>query len=115
MSHWSSGFLITPHPLAPTLSTAPDAGLIVSQLITDVSSGHVALGSEETRTLLAEAGLVSLWFFLKFIAGFNGPFDKLNTGLHRDMCNFRQSPHCMAPGVRAGICMPRKQIGRAHV
>lgn len=110
MNHWSSGFLILPHPLAPRLSQASDAGTVISQLITDVSSGHIALASEESRQLLAEAGLVNLWFFLKFIAGFNGPFDKLNTGLHRDMCNFRQSPYCMAPGAHAGICMPRKHF-----
>ena len=108
MSHWSSGFQITPHPLAPRLSLSKDAGLVISQLVTDITSGHLPLGCEESRLLLAEAGLVSLWFYLKFIAGYNGPFDKLNTGLHRDMCNFRQSSLCMAPGAHAGICMPRK-------
>jgi len=110
MSHWSSGFLIAPHPLAPRLSSSKDAGLVISQLVTDVGSGHLALGSDDTRSLIAEAGLVNLWFFLHFIAGYNGPFDKLNQGLHRDMCNFRQSEYCMGPGAHAGVCMPRKHF-----
>lgn len=55
--------------------------------------------------LLREAGFVNLWFFLKVIAGATGPFEKLNTDLHLEMCNFRQS--LLAPGSRGAAALSR--------
>jgi hypothetical protein len=59
----------------------------------------------ELKELLREAGYVSLWFFLKYIAGYSGPFDLLNDDLHVEMCNFRQD--LLKPGSRGALFLPR--------
>jgi hypothetical protein len=62
--------------------------------------------TESVRQLLRQTGLVSLWFYLKFIAGYAGPYDKLNDGMHVDMCNFRQRV-ATTPGIKAAMFYPR--------
>lgn len=101
-------FYILPHPKAPLFSqeSAKNSQLIIKQLVQEVSSGNFP-SSEAFLSLLSQLGLVSLWFFLKFILGFSGPYDEINDDLHREMCNFRQSEHCMAPGARAAALLPR--------
>jgi predicted phage terminase large subunit-like protein len=97
-------FEISPHPDAPQLSDPKEAPVYLSQLIKEASSENFQ-GTEEVRDLMRQASLVNLWFFLKFVAGFAGPFDKLNTNLHREMCNFAQLT--MKPGKKAGAFVPR--------
>lgn len=90
-------FAVRPHPKAPRLSARPaDAELILTQLINEPNHA-----SQEGIELLREAGYVSLWFFLKVIAGYAGPYADLNETLHLEMCNFRQSDYCMADGAHA--------------
>lgn len=97
-----------PHSSAPRLSKAsPDeAQVIIQQLITDISSPNAHLAGE-LLALTREASLVNLYFWLKFVCSYAGPYDQLNTTLHLDMCNFRQSPACMAPDARFGISTAR--------
>ncbi len=57
--------------------------------------------------MMRQAGLVNLWFFLKVIAGAYGPYSDLDDELNLDMCNWRQSDSCMAPGARFMALMPR--------
>lgn len=99
-------FAIRPHNKAPLFKDKKQAQLMIHQLITEVSSKNQQL-TKEIRTLLRQASLVNLWFYLKFVAGFAGPYDKLNRELHLDMCNFRQSNYCMRPGARAAAFIPR--------
>jgi hypothetical protein len=61
--------------------------------------------TEGVRELIRQTALVSLWFFEKFVAGYNGPFNLLNTDLHLDMANFRQ--RCLEPGTKAAMFEPR--------
>lgn len=96
---------IAPHPLAPTFSKDSNPHLILSQLVTELSSSSFQ-ATESVRQLIREAGFVSLWFYLKFIAGFDGPYDLLNTELHVDMANFRQRV-ATEPGIKAGAFIPR--------
>ena len=56
---------------------------------------------------MRQAGLVNLWFFLKVIAGAYGAYNELDDDLNLDMCNWRQSDACMAPGARFMALMPR--------
>jgi len=95
-------FAILAHPKAPILSrkTPREASLIVEQLAQDMASGHYDTVGE-AYDLIREAAFVNLHFFLKNIAGHSGPYNDLNDDLHLDMCNFRQSKWCMAPGARA--------------
>jgi hypothetical protein len=99
-------FAIRPHPKAPRLSARPqDAELILTQLINEPKHA-----SQEGIELLREAGFVSLWFFLKVIAGYSGPYNKINDTLHLDMCNFRQSDYCMRPGAHWAAFLPRDHL-----
>ena len=106
IENWSTGFHIRPHPLAPTLS-GPDASRILTQLLDECATGNYPT-TKTFLSILAEAGLVSMWFFGKVIAGYNGPFNLLDLNLHRDMCNFRQSDYCMLPGSWFAAFEPRK-------
>lgn len=97
-------FTISPHPDAPELSDPKKAPLYLAQLSAEVGSDHFQT-TEEVRNLMRQASLVNLWFFLKCVAGFAGPFEKLNTNLHREMCNFAQL--MMKPGIKAASFDPR--------
>lgn len=94
-----------PHPDAPVFSR-PDALKVLSQLIDELQSPNFQAG-EAVRIVLRQAGLTCLWFFLKFILGATGPYDKLNEDLHVDMCNFRSSAWCMEPGSKVFAFLPR--------
>jgi hypothetical protein len=95
--------LITPHPKAP-LFDGQDSQLKIKQVIDEISSGSFST-TEAFRQLIRQAGLVSLWFFLKCIASYSGPFDKLNSDLHLEMCNVRQS--WLEPGCRGAMFISR--------
>ena len=96
----SSLFAISPHPLAPIFSESSDASSILSDLINEGSSANFST-TEAMRQLFRQAGLVSLWFFLRVIAAHSGPYNELNDQLHLDMANFYQRsdyPGCHAAG-----------------
>jgi hypothetical protein len=95
---------MVPHPKAP-LMEARDVFLILSQLGSEISSGRYSFSNTEFQTLTRQAGLVSLYFFLKYIVGLAGPFDLLNDTLHVEMCNLRQK--WLTPGLRAAMFIPR--------
>lgn len=97
-------FLYTPHPNAP-LFESEDFHSVIDQVITEISSSNLSTSNEEIRQVLRQTGFVNLWFLLKFIAGYSGPFDKLNENLHLDMANFRQE--MMIPGRKAAGFTPR--------
>jgi hypothetical protein len=97
-------WLLLSHAQAPLYST-PDALTVVSQVVDEVASGEFPT-NEDFRQRLRQLGFVNLWFFLKFVAGYNGPFDKLNTDLHLDMCNVRT--RFQRPGARFAAFEPRK-------
>lgn len=96
---------ISPHPEAQTYGTGANSLLILKQIISEVASGNFPTSSEVFRKILADTGRVSLWFYLRFICGSSGPYAKLNTDLHVDMCNYRQ--RLLRPGVKGAILVPR--------
>ena len=93
---------IAPHPEAPLFSQEKDPALVLKQAISEISSQGGFRDTEQIRQLLRQAGFVSLWFYLKFIAGYSGPYNLLNTDLHVEMCNFRQRA-AVTPGIK-GLC-----------
>jgi hypothetical protein len=99
-------FDICPHEDAPLFSDFEKGQTIIRQLITEVQSKRM-VQSNELRSYLRQLSLVSLWFCLKFVAGFSGPYDKLNTEIHLEMANWRQSDSCMRPGARGAGFVPR--------
>lgn len=98
-------FAITPHPSAPLFTSYKEGQTIVKQLIREIT-GHMST-SEEVRQYLLQCGLVNLWFFIKFILGFSGPYNDINDEIHREMANWRQGPACMKPGARGAGFVPR--------
>jgi hypothetical protein len=102
-----SNFAIRPHPLAPLFSLESNPSLVLQQLLEEATSGNFNTG-EKILSMIRQAGYVSLWFFLKVIAGYAGPYDQLNEGIHLEMCNFRQSDYCMSPNARFAAFLFRK-------
>jgi hypothetical protein len=89
---------LIPHPKAP-LMTDPAC---FKQALVAMSTGHVGEGERE---LLRQAGLVNLWFFGKFIAGYSGPFELWDMDFNLDMANYRQ--RALRPGYRGAMFLPR--------
>jgi hypothetical protein len=81
--------------------------LILQQIADEVAVGNYPV-NETFREVFRAVGFVNLWFFLKFICGFAGPFDLLNNNLHLDMCNFAHTMH--VPGSKNAVFMPRKHF-----
>jgi hypothetical protein len=93
------GPMISPHPLAPLYDTSPsEQQLLLNQAIQIAMGSGIQEGTDEP-ILIRQTGLVNLWFFLRFIASYNGPYDRLNADLHVDMCNFAQLTDY--PGMKA--------------
>lgn len=100
-------YLLTPHPDAPLFAEESNPSLVIQQLIGEISSPNCQISKDIVRAYLSQAGLVSLFFFEKFILGAFGPYNKLNFDLHLQMANFRQSPYCMSAGARAAVSVSR--------
>jgi hypothetical protein len=100
---------IAPHPEAPLFSQEKDPALVLKQAISEISSQGGFRDTEQIRQLLRQAGFVSLWFYLKFIAGYSGPYNLLNTDLHVEMCNFRQRA-AVTPGFKGAMFLPRSAL-----
>jgi len=97
---------IRPHPSAPLFQAEKNPKLVLKQIAEEVAIGNFP-ASEAFFDLIKQAGFVSLYFFLRFIASENGPYEKLNDTLHLDMCNFRQSDSAMREGARSAGIVPR--------
>ncbi len=100
-------FDIRSHPLAPLFNDPAQAGLLIEQLITEIQNGRYSTANAEIRNIFRQAALTQYWLFLKFVAGYAGPYDEINDNLHLDMCNWRSSDFCMEPGARFAGVMPR--------
>ncbi len=101
-------FALRSHPSAPLFRSYKEGQKIIKQMASELGS-HMN-STEEVRQLVRQAGLVSLWFFLKFILGHNGPYNELNDEIHLEMANWRQSDACMSPGSRAAGFVPRAYL-----
>lgn len=100
-------FPILPHPKAPLFNDPDKAQVLFKQLLSELASKNFSGSNQEFINLVRQAGFVNLWFFLKGILGVSGPYNKLNTALHLEMCNWRQSPYCMDPTTKSAIFIPR--------
>jgi hypothetical protein len=98
-------FAILPHPEAPLFTTQERGQQVIKDLIVDINSGLLSTDFTRLIEVIRQASLVSLFFFLKYVVA--GQFAFLTETLHLDMCNFRQSPHCMSPGSKVAVFMGR--------
>jgi len=106
------GLYVLPHPKAPIFSDKKQAKLYFTQLASELTSPNAHL-NDKIRELIKQASLVSLYFYLTFIASHNGKYGDLTNALHLPMCNWRQSMACMARGARAAGFMPRSHFKSA--
>lgn len=103
-------FIFNPHPNAPLFNDLSQVDTYIDQIIQELETGRINTANEPLRQIIRQAGYTNLWFFLKYIAGHAGPYNLLNTELHLDICNFRQSDSCMEPGSRFGGFLPRSAL-----
>lgn len=99
-------YAIRPHPKAPLFDDPESASKAFSKILEEVSKGSGDLG-KEAFSLIRQASYVSLWFFLRFVLGHSGPYDRLDDAVSVDMCNVRQSDAWEAPGAMAAAFIPR--------
>ncbi len=100
---------IARHPLAPMYGGKEDPYQVLQYALETMTSQNGFQTTEEIRQLLRQTGLVSLWFYLKFICGFAGPYDQLNGELHVEMCNYRQMV-AVTPGIKGAMFFPRSAL-----
>ncbi len=93
---------VVPHTQAP-LFLRPDWKEILQNALGEVVSTNAI--SPEMHEVIRQAGLSSLWFYGKYIAGQDGPYDLLTNHLHIDMCNFRQ--RLLYPAARGAMVIFR--------
>lgn len=105
LASYTPSLAIASHPAAPRMSAA-DGQQVLKQLLTALESP--TFGGEESLGLLREAALVNLFIFLKFVAGYSGPYNKLSWALHGDLCNFRQA--LLAEGIKGAAFIPRSSF-----
>lgn len=90
------------HRDAPMFDDIKNGRKIINKLITEITDNPEEFQfTDEVLEIYRQASLVSLWFFLKFVAGFSGPYNDLNDSLHISMCNYRQRQ--LKPGARGAF------------
>jgi hypothetical protein len=94
------------HDKAP-LFTSPDAQRIFAQVVSEVQGGNFP-ATQAFLSIFRQAGLVSLWFFERCVLSYNGPYSELDTGIHMEVCNFRQGT--LEPGARDAVALPRSGL-----
>lgn len=93
-----------PHPSAPLFSSGLEGQQTMDQLVAELQSPNFTL-TPEIVDLLQQASYVSLYFFLKYIAGAYGPYGDLTDHLHVEVCNYRQ--RMLHAGARGAVFLPR--------
>ena len=92
------------HPDAPLFSSGEEGMATMKHLIKEITSDNPQI-TPEIKELIRQASLVSLFFFLKYVAGAYGPYGDLNDHLHVEVCNFRQ--RMLHAGARGAVFLPR--------
>jgi hypothetical protein len=98
---FDSAIMLVPHADAPLVKLVPADQLFCEavRLMQQVPSRW----SAEDITIIKNVALSNLFFFLKYIAGFSGPYTQLKADLHMEMCNWRM--RALEPGSwSAGFC-----------
>lgn len=91
-----------PHPDAPLFDNIDEGRAILDYVM---NNWEEALQTEDGINVIRQASLVSLWFFLKYVASYSGPYGDLTDHLHVDMANFRQRQ--LHYGARGAVFIPR--------
>jgi hypothetical protein len=91
-----------PHKDAPIFDNIEEGRATLTHLM---ENWKETLASPEGFDVIRQACLVSLWFFLKYVASYSGPYGDLTDHLHISMANFRQKQ--LHAGARGAVFVPR--------
>jgi hypothetical protein len=105
-SYLLGAYAIRPHPLAPLYASPSMALSTFQQVINEIKSPNFN-PNKEAFELIRQTSLVSLWFFLRYVCSYNGPYDRLDDALSIDMCNVRQGDTWERAGAKAAAFFPR--------
>lgn len=103
--------ILVPPPVALEFVPHPDAPLFEDEeegratLLSAIENWGETISTPEGLDIIRQACLVSLWFFLKYVASYSGPYGDLTDHLHIDMANFRQKQ--LHVGARGAVFIPR--------
>ena len=89
--------------MAPMFEHEKNEQELVRQIIQEMQNIQTI---DAVRDAARQLAVVNLWFFEKYVAGYNGPFADLNTDLHLDMANFCQD-YVLVPGSMTAMGAPR--------
>ena len=78
---------MVPHHDAPLIGLV-EPEVLFHEAIKAVKTDS-ATWNDEDIALIKQASLGNLFFFLKYIAGYSGPYSNLKEDLHMEMCNWR--------------------------
>ena len=73
-----------------------------------VRSPTFNVAHDEDAAIVRTMSLCNLHFFLKYIAGYSGPYDEINDELQMEMCNWRQ--RALREGARYAGFVPRSSM-----
>lgn len=93
MIEFSDEIKFVPHEDAPIVAQAMDMGLSAESIYTsavELVTGDPEAWTEDDEEIIRETALCNLFFFLKYVAGFSGPYSQLKENLHMEMANFYQ-------------------------
>jgi hypothetical protein len=93
-----------PHKDAPLFSSGEEGMQTMKDLVNELTSSNPQI-TPEVKELVRQASLVSLYFFLKYVAGAYGPYSDLSDHIHVDVANFRQK--MLNAGARGAVFLPR--------
>lgn len=91
------------HPLAPLILLA-EPKVLFDAAVKVMQSDPANWNSEDVE-LVRQVALGNLFFFLKYVAGYSGPYSNLKEDLHMEMCNWRQK--ALEPGSWNAGFVPR--------
>lgn len=97
---------ISKHIQAPLFAQS-NPELVFQQILSEVESGNYP-ATKAFLSVFRQAALVNLWFFLRCVLAYNGPYSEIDSGIHLEMCNFRQD--ALRIGARYACAMPRSGL-----
>jgi hypothetical protein len=81
---------------------------LYAEAVSIVRGGRFDVGHAEDAAIVRTMSLCNLHFFLKYVAGFSGPYDEINDDLQMEMCNWRQS--ALLGGSKNAAFVPRSSM-----
>lgn len=94
---------LVPHVNAPLVGLV-DANAMFLEAINLIGQNTTHWNADDV-SLVRQISLSNLFFFLKYVAGFSGPYAQLRDDLHMEMCNWRQD--ALEPGSWSAGFVPR--------